>query len=114
MTHVEEIMDGLERLRFFNQRAGRELWADKPKEVQEQDIANADKVYSDALELLKEQRKTGYWEWKTFDYYRCSECGHETNVDECMEKPIYNYCPYCGVKMLYRKSGYHPQIPHPW
>ena len=53
MTHVEEIMDGLERLRFFNQRAGRELWADKPKEVQEQDIANADKIYSDALELLK-------------------------------------------------------------
>ena len=66
------------------------------------------------VEWLKEQRKTGYWEWKTFDYYRCSECGHETNVDECMEKPIYNYCPYCGAKMLYRKSGYHhPQIPHP-
>ena len=74
---------------------------------------NVEMAMRDAVELLKEQQKTGHWEWKTSDYYRCSECGHETNVDECMEKPIYNYCPYCGTKMLYRKSGYHPQIPHP-
>ena len=57
MSEIEKVIDGLERLWFFNQRAGRELWADKPKEVQEQDIASADKVYSDALELLKAQRK---------------------------------------------------------
>ena len=57
MSEIEKVIDGLQRLRFFNQRAGRELWADKPKEVQEQDIASADKVYSDALALLKEQEE---------------------------------------------------------
>ena len=84
-----------------------------PRRPTDDETDCSDDLMKDALELLKKQRKTGYWEWKTFDYYRCSECGHETNVDECMEKPIYNYCPYCGAKMLYRKSGYHPQIPHP-
>lgn len=47
---------GLERLRFYNQRAGRKLWQDKPYDVQEVDIANADAVYADAIELLKEQK----------------------------------------------------------
>ena len=51
----EKVIDGLERLRFFNQRAGRELWQDKPHDIQEMDIANADAVYADALALLKEQ-----------------------------------------------------------
>ena len=98
--------------------------AELDKIIKQLEVLIEDTKYSDVvdltpdeaktiLELLKEQQKTGHWEWKKFDYYRCSECGHETNVDECMEKPIYNYCPYCGTKMLYRKSGYHPQIPHP-
>ena len=55
MPDREKVVDGLERLRFFNQRAGRELWADKPHDVQEKDIANADAVYADALALLKGQ-----------------------------------------------------------
>ena len=57
MTDIEKVMDGLERLRFFNQRAGRELWSDKPKEIQEQDIENADVIYSDALTILKKQEE---------------------------------------------------------
>ena len=56
MPDKEKVIDGLERLQFFNQRAGRELWADKPHDVQEKDIANADAVYADALALLKEQK----------------------------------------------------------
>jgi len=55
MPDREKVIDGLERLQFFNQRAGRELWADKPHDVQEKDIANADAVYADALALLQEQ-----------------------------------------------------------
>ena len=53
----EKVIDGLEMLRFFNQRAGRELWADKPHDIQETDIANADTIFADALALLKEQEE---------------------------------------------------------
>ena len=41
MTREEAIIDILEKWSFFfGQRAGRELWGDKPKEVQDQDIAD--------------------------------------------------------------------------
>lgn len=55
MPKREKVIDGIERLRFFNQRAGRELWGDKPTEIQNQDIADADSILADALVLLKEQ-----------------------------------------------------------
>lgn len=36
-----EVLDILNKWEFFyGQRAGRELWADKPKEVQDKDIAD--------------------------------------------------------------------------
>ena len=36
-----KVMDILEKMQFFQgQRAGRELWNDKPVEVQEQDLKN--------------------------------------------------------------------------
>ena len=31
MIDFDKIIDGIEMIQFFNQRAGRELWADKPK-----------------------------------------------------------------------------------
>ena len=41
MTLEEAIIDILEKWSFFfGQRAGRELWRDKPKDVQDQDIAD--------------------------------------------------------------------------
>ena len=49
----EEIIDGLEMLKFFNQRAGRELWNDKPKEVQDKDIAKAEEILQSAISELK-------------------------------------------------------------
>lgn len=48
----DEIIDKLEMLIFFNQRAGRELWANKPKSVQDEDIANAEKYLKAAIEML--------------------------------------------------------------
>lgn len=36
-----------------------------------------------------------HWE----DRYECSKCGYDTEVDTLMEKPIYNFCPYCGARM---------------
>ena len=47
-----EAIDGLERLLFFNQRAGRELWHDKPKEVQDADIESAERILKYAIAEL--------------------------------------------------------------
>lgn len=41
----------------------------------------------------------GRWSWRTGSEYRCTNCGRHTHVDEVMEKPAYNYCPYCGADM---------------
>ncbi len=43
--------------------------------------------------------QTGHWEWLTEDKYRCSNCNHETRVDECMNEPMYDFCPFCGCRM---------------
>lgn len=49
--NAEQVKDLLEKMDFFQgQRAGRELWNDKPFEVQEQDIAN----FSRDISLIKE------------------------------------------------------------
>lgn len=40
-TTFDEILDILEKWEFFlGQRAGRDLWTDKPVEVQNEDLAN--------------------------------------------------------------------------
>ena len=41
----------------------------------------------------------GRWSWRTGSEYRCTNCGRHTHVDEVMEEPAYNYCPYCGADM---------------
>lgn len=58
---IEKALDILEKFKFFQgQRAGRELWNDKPKEVQDQDIKdfvdNVDYV-KDVISTLKECSK---------------------------------------------------------
>jgi hypothetical protein len=41
MERLQEVMDILDKMNFFQgQRAGRELWNDKPIEVQEEDLEN--------------------------------------------------------------------------
>ena len=51
---ITEIIDKLHMLQFFNQRAGRELWQSKPKEVQDKDVENADKYLSEAIKAVEE------------------------------------------------------------
>lgn len=58
-------------------------------------------MFDEMCELLKEQKRSGTWEWITEDKYRCSECKNETFVDECMNEPQYLFCPYCGCKMTF-------------
>lgn len=51
------------------------------------------------LPPVNPQPKTGHWEWLTENKYRCSNCKHETRVDECMGKPMYDFCPFCRARM---------------
>ena len=59
----------------------------------------------DELPSITPKQKMGHWEWLTEDKYRCSNCNHETRVDECMNKPLYDFCPFCGAKMGVSENG---------
>ena len=102
MTREEKVFDILDKWEFFfGQRAGRELWGDKPEAVQDQDIAdfNRDmKIVRSALrpvsrEQVEEWRGvwvpyTNWWE------FRCSICrGRIGNIK------AYDFCPHCGAPM---------------
>ena len=62
-----------------------------------------------ALSPVKQEPKTGHWEWEQYYYYpergnwHCSEC--KCVVVECVGKnekggiPLYRYCPQCGAKI---------------
>lgn len=51
MTKTEKVLDILSKWDFFfGQRSGRELWADKPREVQEQDI----EIFTRDMETVQE------------------------------------------------------------
>ena len=54
MEKVEKVIDYLEQIRFFNQRAGRELWNDKPTDIQNKDIENTDKKLGEAIQTIRE------------------------------------------------------------
>ena len=68
------------------------------------DLSEHDK---DAVEIAlsalrpvsREQVEKAEWIWSTGDVYTCSSCGEKTHVDECMENPIYNFCPFCMAPM---------------
>ena len=56
--NAEQIVDILDKMDFFQgQRAGRELWNDKPFEVQEQDIANFSSDISSIKEYITSQEQ---------------------------------------------------------
>ena len=52
MIDFDKIIDGIEMIQFFNQRAGRELWADKPKDIQDADIQKAQEILLAARDAL--------------------------------------------------------------
>ena len=55
---------------------------------------------ADAIVKKMQEPKTGHWEWLTEDKYRCSNCNSETRVDECLNEPMYDFCPFCGCPMV--------------
>lgn len=50
LKEIDKCLDILDKMEFFNQRAGRELWFSKPKNIQDKDIEN----YNRDIETLKE------------------------------------------------------------
>ena len=104
---IEQAKDILSKWQFFyGQRAGRELWADKPRAVQDQDIADFNRdveIVRSALEA--EPVRHGRWiEIKGMappEYHgkhRCSLC-YARALERKMHEELSNYCPNCGVKM---------------
>ena len=100
---IEQAGDILDKWDFFyGQRAGRELWGEKPREVQDEDIANFCRDLSvvrsaivDAVEVVHgrwEENVVIQAETMTLYDYTCSECSIVTNRES-------NYCPNCGAKM---------------
>lgn len=57
----EKCNDIIQKMLLFNSRAGRELWADKPREVQDQDIKNREadlKFLQEEIDRLKAENET--------------------------------------------------------
>lgn len=52
MIDFDKIIDGIEMIEFFNQRAGRELWMNKPKEIQEEDLKKENEILNAARDAL--------------------------------------------------------------
>lgn len=62
MITKEQAIDILERFDFFEgQRAGRELWSDKPRDVQDKDIAIFHRDCRLLIEYVKAVRVDGVY-----------------------------------------------------
>ena len=106
MTREEKVFDILAKWEFFfGQRAGRELWGDKPKEVQDQDIAdfNLDmNTVRSALRPVSREQVEKVWrgEWvgvPSMGVYDtvCSKCGYCPGIRFWSS----DFCPHCGAPM---------------
>ena len=128
MTREEKVFDILDKWEFsFGQRAGRELWGDKPEAVQDQDIAdfNRDmKIVRDALRPVSRERvEQMRGEWVAKHRHRggfrratgVDDMGEQRTItidERCEYDDRYcskcgkqspdnflNFCGYCGAPM---------------
>jgi hypothetical protein len=88
----EKVIDILDKWEFFfGQRAGRELWAKKPVDVQNQDIADFNRDVQLVRSALREQEERSKG---------CSACdggfGDNTMV---FYWGGYKHCPMCGRRL---------------
>lgn len=105
MTREEKALDILDKWEFFfGQRAGRELWGDKPKAVQDQDIANFNrdmKIIRAALRPVSREQVEKVWrgEWvhdPETGYEHCDRCSHTISLDDYMNRKPPLFCEMCG------------------
>ena len=61
MQELEKAIEILDKLSFFGgQRAGRELWNDKPREVQDEDIANFNRDIEYLKDIIRKHMNDGW------------------------------------------------------
>ena len=61
MQELQKAIEILDKLSFFGgQRAGRELWNDKPKEVQDEDIANFNRDIEYLRDIVSNHMNNGW------------------------------------------------------
>ena len=61
MQELEKAIEILDKLSFFGgQRAGRELWNDKPREVQDEDIANFNRDIEYLRDFIRKHINDGW------------------------------------------------------
>ena len=61
MQGLEKAIEILDKLSFFGgQRAGRELWNDKPREVQDKDIANFNRDIEYLRDIIRKHMNDGW------------------------------------------------------
>lgn len=98
---IEQAEDILDKWDFFyGQRAGRELWAEKPREVQDKDIENFCRDLSTLRSVIKNAPTVdavpvvhGRWTYYSTTMQECSNCHRHT------ARHKFKYCPHCGAKM---------------
>ena len=62
MQEFEKAIEILDKLAFFGgQRAGRELWNDKPREVQDEDIANFNRDIEYLKDIIRKYMENDGW-----------------------------------------------------
>ena len=72
---------------FYGQRAGRELWADKPKEVQDQDIANFNRDIETVKNWVNEAaRLMGYEVVEDDKVVEIDQVKKEANMDKPLKE----------------------------
>lgn len=111
-TEKSEILDVLDKMQFFlGQRAGRELWNDKPEDIQEKDLENFNRDIQKIKEYLFNVKPVERGEWKEYSYnqymglddlgepkfresigYRCTKCDLNSIIK-------HSFCPRCGRDM---------------
>lgn len=61
MQELEKAIEILDKLSFFGgQRAGRELWNDKPRDVQDEDIANFNRDIEWLKDFIRKHMNDGW------------------------------------------------------
>lgn len=61
MQEIEKAIEILDKLSFFGgQRAGRDLWNDKPREVQDEDIANFNRDVEWLRDFIRKHMNDGW------------------------------------------------------
>lgn len=104
---IDEARDILDKWEFFyGQRAGRELWAVKPVEVQNQDIENFNRDIQIVRTALADAVPVAHGEWVKSESMprsaRCSVCGCWVTRHSVSEN-WFRYCPHCGADMREEK-----------